>query len=930
MPPKAKVKAKAKAKGKAKAKAKARPMRVARGQPAPMAAPRVRRGRGRGVLRRPAGNAGQGRTAGIPKTWAEGATVQADQVRFGELLSGGPIVVEQGSYFHLPCQVAGKVLGVASSGDTPFLRLKPTGTTHEGILHLASASPNRELRIHLCSSSCNQELVGEDILHAIKIRKMKGDKEEAPWTGNLEQVVAEEPRDDLQALRRQGALGTPGGTGGRGGGETPEEDKEAVDKKKKKKSKKKKKDKKEKGSSESTKIALDGSQARKAAVKKTKALFAGGGLDPKEGTGPSGSTCKELLEEKERQGVQFRGSRREQQQFRDRRGRSSRSPVQSIKQSQTGKRDVPRGVGRSSIDADGQHPASECGRGVRRSWSAEGHCHAVLSASPSPQSISSRGSRIADPLNLPRRAFGGTGVPHLRSHCAAAQISGADNLRVSLDSVSNAGSPPSRGGAHCGDGGAEACPEGHLQCNSPTLSSVTAGWESQEPKGQWEDQRQERQRKIRRQEPERRKRSRSQRRCQQEKGRECTEGVLIDLLGEDAVTEGCTKPQGNYESGLEALSGAKTNPGAHPLNTGGSSSEEAPQLDGLQKGGKTAIAHDAAFQVGASTALDYGAVCDVKQMARAGADQGRFISPIPPPAGPTGLATGDAAVLESAMNRGRFDGKDGESLNLVGKCLGSCGHVLLQKLLEVIPLRSKTKGKREKTAIFPLPTSRVQLQKAFPELSEDEVSWTVALCVSLNSFWGGEIFFEGVWNRGVQACMKHLVLEVKLWCATPAVIPTLCWKELFDSKGVDYRGEEVKVARWFKWSNVGPALPKEVGKVPLQEVCTLGSKHYVEFFDQYLKPQEEWTLTPSPRVMVTDDDWPAVCQGLVQAGVCTYILEEDVFEVGSCRLLNGMFGVSKEEFTPEGVEIYRLIMNLIPLNSGLWPVTWTPCRRGVL
>ena len=80
-------------------------------------------------------------------------------------------------------------------------------------------------------------------------------------------------------------------------------------------------------------------------------------------------------------------------------------------------------------------------------------------------------------------------------------------------------------------------------------------------------------------------------------------------------------------------------------------------------------------------------------------------------------------------------------------------------------------------------------------------------------------------------------------------------------KSVDYQGDEVKLARWFDWSNIAPALPPEIGKVPLEDVCTLGCRHYVECFDQFLKPCEDWTVVRAPRVMVDDSSWGAVCTG---------------------------------------------------------------------
>lgn len=71
--------------------------------------------------------------------------------------------------------------------------------------------------------------------------------------------------------------------------------------------------------------------------------------------------------------------------------------------------------------------------------------------------------------------------------------------------------------------------------------------------------------------------------------------------------------------------------------------------------------------------------------------------------------------------------------------------------------------------------------------------------------------------------------------------------------------------------------------------------------------------------MVADADWAYVCQGLVQAGVCTLLPVEDVFDTGQGPLLNGLFGVSKEEWVGD-TEVYRLIMNLIPLNCLAHPL----------
>ena len=108
--------------------------------------------------------------------------------------------------------------------------------------------------------------------------------------------------------------------------------------------------------------------------------------------------------------------------------------------------------------------------------------------------------------------------------------------------------------------------------------------------------------------------------------------------------------------------------------------------------------------------------------------------------------------------------------------------------------------------------------------------------------------------------------------------------------------------------------------MPLEEVCSLGCKAYVISFDRYLKPKHLWGKVTRPRVMVDDHEWGRMCQGLVHAGVCCLLEREEVFDTGSGPLLNGLFGVSKDEHTQSGAEICRLIMNLVPLNAICQPL----------
>ena len=250
-----------------------------------------------------------------------------------------------------------------------------------------------------------------------------------------------------------------------------------------------------------------------------------------------------------------------------------------------------------------------------------------------------------------------------------------------------------------------------------------------------------------------------------------------------------------------------------------------------------------------------------------------------------------------------------------GDSLGRLGNVLLQQLLEVfLSLRSKPTGGRNPLSVFPLPTSRSVLVRTCPSLSDDEITWLLLVCLCLNSLWGGDVFCDSDVTGAQRSYLCELCMDVSRICGIEGKIEVFDWSNFFKSRTVDYQGDEVKVARSFSWDNVSPALPREIGKVPLSEICTLGCKYYVDHFDLFIKPRDQWPDIKKPKVMVHDSDWGAVCEGLVDAGVCTYMPVEDLFEGPDGPLLNGLFGVTKDEMH-NGFEVYRLIMNLIPLNS---------------
>ena len=294
MAPKAKGKAKAAAKAKGKAMAKA--MAVVRG--------RLRPGRGGGVMNRPAGAGG--RVLKRPATrvrdgagedpvadrWRRGETVKASDLDPRDLMGNPEVVMEDGSYFQKQCRAAGKITGCSFEGSQSYAKMKVEGTQEDGLLQYLTGQTSKEMRVHLCGETCSGETVADDLLHCKLLRKQGTAKQEEAWTNNLEAAHPVEREDELEALRLRGLRDLEGRVGaaaldrskedGKDDKKDKKKDKKEDKKEKKKDKKKKKKEESEDSKEEESGTRVDGSHAKTASVKSTRALFRGTGLDPKD------------------------------------------------------------------------------------------------------------------------------------------------------------------------------------------------------------------------------------------------------------------------------------------------------------------------------------------------------------------------------------------------------------------------------------------------------------------------------------------------------------------------------------------------------------------------------------------------------------------------------------------------------------------------
>eukprot|EP00438_Fugacium_kawagutii_P012022 Skav218164 [mRNA] locus=scaffold5213:63405:66158:- [translate_table: standard] len=245
------------------------------------------------------------------------------------------------------------------------------------------------------------------------------------------------------------------------------------------------------------------------------------------------------------------------------------------------------------------------------------------------------------------------------------------------------------------------------------------------------------------------------------------------------------------------------------------------------------------------------------------------------------------------------------------RVVGDVGQVILDvfNLVEDVP--SRPLSTRQKKSIFPLPLSNL------PSDLADNTAFLQATVRGLNSLHGCAVRSDT--SVAATRAIKRLETLVKGSHALREPLVDTDFKQFFQTRGVDYVGDEIKVAKNLTWKGIEASLPAEVGQIDLRQFCEGGVLEFVENFEAYLVPPEAQLAVKPPRTMVAPDDWEELATGLVERGLCEVKLENELFHVEGSPLLNGLFAVSKEEYVGS-IELLRLIMNLKPLNALVRPL----------
>ena len=243
----------------------------------------------------------------------------------------------------------------------------------------------------------------------------------------------------------------------------------------------------------------------------------------------------------------------------------------------------------------------------------------------------------------------------------------------------------------------------------------------------------------------------------------------------------------------------------------------------------------------------------------------------------------------------------------VGELGDLVSHVL--DLLENPSQMCRPGSTARKFDLFPLPVQRQGL------LGDSRHPFLQALVVCLNSLHGcGDVGPGDAASPAAQVVLKRLDSVLQGSHILNEVLPEIDFANFFTQKGLDYAGEEVRLAQPISWPSVEASLPPEAGSLDIRDFCSGGVLHFINNIDETIVPADFQQPMKCPSVMVCDGDWEPLARGLVERGLCKVVCQEELHHIGSQPLLNGLFSVGKDEIKNQ-IAVSRLIMNLKPWNS---------------
>lgn len=119
-----------------------------------------------------------------------------------DLLSLGPIALQQAVYYGRTVHLAGHLVDVKVQGKQLYGVLEVTGTKDEELMRILSGRRPRLVQVHFCDPQCTQLVTDETLVHSRTFEAV--DLRRLPWLTCLEEArPPAEENDELEKLRQE-------------------------------------------------------------------------------------------------------------------------------------------------------------------------------------------------------------------------------------------------------------------------------------------------------------------------------------------------------------------------------------------------------------------------------------------------------------------------------------------------------------------------------------------------------------------------------------------------------------------------------------------------------------------------------------------------------------------------------------------------------
>ncbi|CAK0891233.1 unnamed protein product [Prorocentrum cordatum] len=216
-----------------------------------------------------------------------------------------------------------------------------------------------------------------------------------------------------------------------------------------------------------------------------------------------------------------------------------------------------------------------------------------------------------------------------------------------------------------------------------------------------------------------------------------------------------------------------------------------------------------------------------------------------------------------------------------------------------------------------------------PALGLDE--WLLLALLGLNALWDGSRALGQQpcampVNRpsvAQVACFWHLERKVHSFVTTPGMgVAAEAPVELFATREVSYGGDVAQRAVELTWEQIEPALPPadRCGRLRAVDFCEPRVRRYLEEPIEMLVPLDCFPARPKPgKVMASSTEIIRIGRGLLERGLVAPLRRSDLLHIRGEPVVNGLFGVLKDDLVPSGPLAgqpqLRLIMNLTASNQ---------------